>query len=955
MKLPFYSLIPFTHALGAGLRVVLLLAGLGWLGLPAQVGLQVDVGPDLFICQPQTVNLTAQAPDLLQTTSYRVDSIGFANPDYNPGGGPVFAPSGGVDVPIYYDDIWSDSLVLPFEFCFFGTTYRSFWVGSNGVLSFVNPSSFYHAWQINGPAPGSLFPNMSQCIMAPWHDMNPRVVQPGQTVSINTAVYGAMPYRKMVLSWANVPMYSSACDQNIALNSTQQVVLYETSNVIETFILSKQVCPTWNGGQAIHGIHGNGTFIGVPDRNADTPPIFNQWQVVNDAIRFTPDGPPASQTITWYQNGSQIGTGDSIQVNITASTTFSASASYGGCVGGAPVLSDTLDVIFGGNACEADSVILNTGYSPYTQQPITVGGFDRRWCVTQRPDGQPVPTASNVIQAHAGWSAPIGNSQWISPIGFTEYVTNNPPPAPPFRMEFCFCTCDSGAVNLRFELMADDNAEVFFDNNFIGATVPSYSFQRPNALLINTTRQVPKGKHCLQVDLRNTGYTAMGVNLAGVVEGPHLVQDTCCGSDVDLPDPIVVRPPDVTVAVEASPVTYAGNVTVPCNGWMVDVPLDVTGGSAPYTYAWNTGATTDTLYGVPAGTYWVVVTDSAGNTGTDTIILVEPPLLQDTATAVVPNCFGQSNGLIDIGVIGGVSPYTFVWSHGATTEDATGLGPGTYSVTISDANGCSTTSSYSIVMDSLDLSTGRTLLGDTVLVPPALDPLWRLTMFQGVSSQPGNPAEVVGRNAAWPVPLPGSQWLSSQPNGALNALGGLYTYERAFCLAAVDSSIRLEIQFHADDTCTLYLNDSLLAGPIWAINGPPIVVTVTDPGIFEVGDSNVLRAVVRNLQNGPHGLDLQARLYGCPALFCLTVAVPPREVSAPFADVTAFPNPTEGRLTVTGVPAHMRVTYTIMDLLGHTLITQAHPDIDLRALPAGTYLLQLRAREGTQVFRVVKQ
>ncbi|MGH2667360.1 beta strand repeat-containing protein, partial [Flavobacterium sp.] len=122
------------------------------------------------------------------------------------------------------------------------------------------------------------------------------------------------------------------------------------------------------------------------------------------------------------------------------------------------------------------------------------------------------------------------------------------------------------------------------------------------------------------------------------------------------------------------------------------INLTPTGGTPPYTFNWGGGITTEDRTGLAAGSYSVTITDANGCTGT-----VSPTVTQPAAavsgTTVVTNiaCFGGNTGAINLTPTGGVAPYTFNWGGGITTEDRTGLAAGSYSVTITDLNGCTGT------------------------------------------------------------------------------------------------------------------------------------------------------------------------------------------------------------------------------------------------------------------------
>lgn len=154
---------------------------------------------------------------------------------------------------------------------------------------------------------------------------------------------------------------------------------------------------------------------------------------------------------------------------------------------------------------------------------------------------------------------------------------------------------------------------------------------------------------------------------------------------------------------------------ISCNGQMdgsvMSAPM---GGAAPYSYAWSTGDTTASVMGLGAGSYTVVVTDSMGYSTTDSVTVIEPAVLAASTTAV-PDTNTTNVGSASVAATGGTMPFTYLWSNGATTPDLTGLGAGTYTVTVTDANGCMV--SDSAVVGDIVNTTNIDYLSDLSIFP----------------------------------------------------------------------------------------------------------------------------------------------------------------------------------------------------------------------------------------------
>lgn len=136
--------------------------------------------------------------------------------------------------------------------------------------------------------------------------------------------------------------------------------------------------------------------------------------------------------------------------------------------------------------------------------------------------------------------------------------------------------------------------------------------------------------------------------------------------------------------------------------------LNVAGGTTPYTFLWSNGKTTEDLSGLATGSYSVIVTDANACKLLDTILVTQPAAALSTSILKADvKCFGGNDGSANLSVNGGTTPYSFVWSNGATTEDISSRTAGKYLVTITDKNLC-------VIKDSVVISQPLAPLSSTI-------------------------------------------------------------------------------------------------------------------------------------------------------------------------------------------------------------------------------------------------
>jgi gliding motility-associated-like protein len=575
----------------------------------------VVASPDTTLNCNDCVLLRATPVSGYTTTTYTTQSI-----PYNP-----YPFNTGTSILVAADDEWGPVVNLPFNFCFYGNNYTQCQAGSNGLVSFdLYPPNSYCTWPISAPIPDPLAP--LNCIMGPWHDINPSF---GGTVF--TQLYGVAPCRVFVVSWENNAMFS--CTN---ITTTQQVAIYETTNIVEVYIRDKPLCATWNGGASILGVHNaTGTqAVVVPGRNYPT-----QWSATNEGWRFVPAGTP-NYTVSWFESGNPVPLTnlDTITVCPSTPTDYYAEVIYTNCNGATVTVRDTASIIASASNMVLTMTQTDAVCNGSSDGTATVG-------VTGNNNPYTILWSDNQTTATATGLAAGTYTVTVTETGgclATSSVTINEPLAIVLQASHTDAICNgqpSGTASVTA-------------TNAVGAL--SYNWSNGG-----TTQTI----------------TGLGI-------GTYNVTVTDANGCTATASTTVGQPVPVVVSLQATDPLCAGQPsgTATATG---------SAGVGSYTYLWSNGANTQTATGLTAGTYSVTATDANGCQATGSISLVDPSPIVVGATSTNAICFAGSEGTATAQVSGGTPPYTYQWNNGGNQVTINNLPAGSYTVTATDANGCS--------------------------------------------------------------------------------------------------------------------------------------------------------------------------------------------------------------------------------------------------------------------------
>lgn len=239
------------------------------------------------------LELKATYPEFNETTSYSVSAEDFT---------PYVPFNAGTSLKVNADDTFTDQLTLPFNFCYFGSTYSEIVIGSNGVISFDTNQ----LGKINYPNIEYQNPNVSlpkNMIFGVFSDL---VFSKNDDSEIYYTVSGTAPFRKFIVNFYKGRILG--CSET----STSQIVLSEGTNTVEVFVENKPlICVGAKFKNSLLGLMNADGSLGYspPQRNTGI------WQAKNEAWKFTPAGEEIIPELTWFNSDNEeIGSGDTVTV-----------------------------------------------------------------------------------------------------------------------------------------------------------------------------------------------------------------------------------------------------------------------------------------------------------------------------------------------------------------------------------------------------------------------------------------------------------------------------------------------------------------------------------------------------------------------------------------------------------------------------------------------------------------
>ncbi|MEP6699944.1 MAG: gliding motility-associated C-terminal domain-containing protein [Bacteroidota bacterium] len=645
--------------------------------LRAQNCIPTNINGTVFnlACNQVCSDLNFQIPHIKSTDNYTLVSVPYSPYPYN-------TPTGSEDPVLYADDQYSSLISLPFTVCFYGQFYTSAVVGSNGLMTFdAANTSCANAYLISQTIPfaGGTICNASSTyyprasIMGAYSDLDPRTVASPFNRKIQWEVIGSSPCRKFVVSFYRIGVFGSSC--GLSTPNTFQMVMHESTGIVEIFIEQKACSSTTNGGRAILGVQNwaRDQAVAAPGKNNAV------WNENNTGYRFIPSAGTSRYVISELLNMS----GTVVAPPADTATTVAG----------------LLDVKFPGFCSPPGSnqFVVRTIFSacdnPANQlislDTITINrtnSLNATGSATNASCGPPDATITITVPAGVGTPPYTFVLDGGAPVVATSpYTFNNVAAGPHTVVVTDFSGGCTSTVNVTVTLSGTIAATT-------SSTPTACTGVMNGTITINSAGGT--GPYTFSLDGGAPQAGTIPYTFTNVAAGNHtiVVNDLGTGCNSGAQTVIVATGFGVSgnATSTATSCPSATNGTITVNGLT---------GVAPFTYQLDagvpqSGANPYIFNNVAAGLHTVIIRD---NLGCNILIIVSVATgfgVNGNASSTATSCPTASNGTITVNATAGTAPFTYQLDGGAAQSGTNpytfiNVSAGPHVITINDNVGCS--------------------------------------------------------------------------------------------------------------------------------------------------------------------------------------------------------------------------------------------------------------------------
>jgi gliding motility-associated-like protein len=666
-------------------------------------------------CNTSCFTLYSKIPDIRELgTDYTLAEV----PQVSPCRPYDLSEVGGASTYLSLDDRYSGVINIGFTFPFYGVNYTQLLASDNGTVCFdLARANQFSQWSLTaGNVPNTGYD--AALIMGPYHDLYyPAGGQYSPNLHIKYNLFGTAPNRKWVLSYYKVPMFSC----NSLIENTHQIVLHETTGIIDVFIKDKQICAGWNSGRAMVGLQDQTRTKGImaPNRRATDPP----WGSVGmtEVWRFYPiGGSPLYRSVQLLnQAGALVATGDTTRLN-----------------------ENTFSVNFP-NVCPPagnNMYVVKTTYRSITDPNATVFSLDTVY-VNKTPQ---LPVTSSIVNTTCGQN--VGSATVTAATNSTSCTFSIDGGAPQ--------TVSTSPLQYTFNNLSGGNHTVTATDgsgctNTITINVGASSAVAPptpvvtacscpgvnNGSITVTPTNLTPGNTALYLYTLNSSGAPQTVSSASAGVFTNLQPGTYTVTILDPTGCTVTTANSIVTAGTALSTSFPTTTLESCPGsgnGSATVSVTTGSGVAPYSFTmvgsngYNqtitspvAGPNSVTFTGLAGLTspYSITIVDAVGCRGIRTATVSAGTGITSTTTNTPTTCAGVNNATFTVTPTSGLAPYQFSIDGGVTWVPTTpqpagpytftGLASGSQTVTIRDATGCQGTKT-AVLTDGTGVSASAT-------------------------------------------------------------------------------------------------------------------------------------------------------------------------------------------------------------------------------------------------------